>query len=95
MDVSVRAIRTRQCCRKFNLLIAGLDNIAARRWMNATLHDMVDRTSGEPDPSTLIIPIIRESQVASRRWFVVWLFVCRHFTVEAIQQQCRFVRTGN
>jgi len=43
--------------RKFNLIIAGLDNIAARRWMNATLHDMVDRTSGEPDPST-IIPLI-------------------------------------
>lgn len=43
--------------RKFNLLIAGLDNIAARRWMNATLHDMIDRTSGEPDPST-IIPLI-------------------------------------
>ena len=37
--------------RKFNLIIAGLDNIAARRWINATLHDMVDRTSGEPDPS--------------------------------------------
>ena len=44
-------------CRKFNLIIAGLDNIAARRWINATLHDMVDRTSGEPDPST-IIPLI-------------------------------------
>jgi len=40
--------------RKFNIIIAGLDNIAARRWMNATLHDMVDRTSGEPDPSSLI-----------------------------------------
>lgn len=43
--------------RGFNLIIAGLDNIAARRWINATLHDMVDRTSGEPDPST-IIPLL-------------------------------------
>lgn len=43
--------------RKFNLIIAGLDNIAARRWINATLYDMVDRTSGQPDPST-IIPLL-------------------------------------
>ena len=45
--------RCAQIDRKFFLIIAGLDNIAARRWMNATLHDMVDRTSGEPDPSSL------------------------------------------
>lgn len=43
--------------RQFNLIVAGLDNIAARRWMNATLHDMVDRSSGDPDPST-IIPLL-------------------------------------
>merc|ERR1712232_580893 len=43
--------------REFNLIIAGLDNIAARRWMNATLHDMVKRVSGEIDPST-IIPLL-------------------------------------
>jgi len=43
--------------RQFNLIVAGLDNIAARRWMNATLHDMVDRSTGEPDPST-IIPLL-------------------------------------
>jgi len=50
--------------RKFNLIIAGLDNIAARRWMNATLHDMVDRTSGEPDPSSL--DAMNESLMATR-----------------------------
>jgi len=43
--------------RDFNIIIAGLDNIAARRWMNATLHDMVDRSSGDVDPST-IIPLL-------------------------------------
>eukprot|EP00929_Paragymnodinium_shiwhaense_P122822 TRINITY_DN9598_c0_g1_i1.p1 TRINITY_DN9598_c0_g1~~TRINITY_DN9598_c0_g1_i1.p1 ORF type:complete len:455 (+),score=64.13 TRINITY_DN9598_c0_g1_i1:101-1465(+) len=43
--------------RSFNLIIAGLDNIAARRWMNATLHDMVGKVDGEVDPST-IIPLI-------------------------------------
>mmetsp|Transcript_24049 Transcript_24049/g.74724 ORF Transcript_24049/g.74724 Transcript_24049/m.74724 type:complete len:445 (-) Transcript_24049:56-1390(-) len=40
--------------RQFNIIVAGLDNIAARRWINATLHDMVDRSSGEPDLSTAI-----------------------------------------
>jgi len=40
--------------RQFNLIVAGLDNIPARRWMNATLHDMVDRSSGEPDLATAI-----------------------------------------
>merc|ERR1712232_903294 len=43
--------------RRFNIVVAGLDNIGARRWMNATLHDMVDRSSGDPDPST-IIPLL-------------------------------------
>lgn len=43
--------------REFNVIIAGLDNIEARRWMNATLHDMVDKSSGEVDPST-IIPLL-------------------------------------
>eukprot|EP00971_Amphidinium_carterae_P011830 233104-Amphidinium_carterae.1 len=35
--------------RQFNIIVAGLDNIGARRWMNATLHSMVDRSSGAPD----------------------------------------------
>lgn len=40
--------------RQFNIIVAGLDNIAARRWINATLHDMVDRSAGEPDLATSI-----------------------------------------
>lgn len=43
--------------RQFNCIIAGLDNIKARRWLNSTLYDMVDQSSGEPDPGT-IIPLL-------------------------------------
>lgn len=43
----------------FNVVIAGLDNIEARRWLNKTLVDLVrlDPTTGEPIPDSLI-PLI-------------------------------------
>eukprot|EP01066_Platyproteum_vivax_P000541 Platyproteum_vivax@DN1059_c0_g1_i1.p1 len=38
----------------FNVIIAGLDNIAARRWINSLLHDMVGKDAdGNIDPSTI------------------------------------------
>lgn len=38
---------------QFHIVIAGLDNIEARRWMNSMIHQMVkfDKTDS-PDPST-------------------------------------------
>jgi NEDD8-activating enzyme E1 len=41
----------------FNFVIAGLDSIDARRWLNALLVDLVDTIDGVPDPST-IVPLI-------------------------------------
>eukprot|EP00999_Lentomonas_sp_LEN2_P002709 NODE_582_length_1346_cov_128.228056_g543_i0.p1 GENE.NODE_582_length_1346_cov_128.228056_g543_i0~~NODE_582_length_1346_cov_128.228056_g543_i0.p1 ORF type:complete len:442 (-),score=64.73 NODE_582_length_1346_cov_128.228056_g543_i0:19-1293(-) len=44
--------------RQFNIIVCGLDSIDARRWINSTVHDLVDYTvDGDIDPST-IIPII-------------------------------------
>jgi NEDD8-activating enzyme E1 len=44
--------------RQFNFVIAGLDSIDARRWLNALLVDMVEvDENGSPDMST-IIPLI-------------------------------------
>jgi ubiquitin-activating enzyme E1 C len=44
--------------KKFDLVIAGLDNVAARSWLNETLVDLVKYdTSGEPDEDT-VIPLI-------------------------------------
>jgi len=47
---------------QFNLIVAGLDSIVARRWINCTLCDMVDRIGGDDDnpewdPET-IIPLV-------------------------------------
>jgi ubiquitin-activating enzyme E1 C len=42
----------------FNVIISGLDNVEARRWLNATICGLVQLDDdGDPDPST-IIPII-------------------------------------
>jgi ubiquitin-activating enzyme E1 C len=42
----------------FNVIISGLDNVEARRWLNATVCALVEvDEDGDPDPST-IIPIV-------------------------------------
>lgn len=44
--------------RSFHCIISGLDNIEARRWLNATIHSLVKvGPDGMPDPMT-IIPFI-------------------------------------
>jgi len=44
--------------KSFNCIISGLDNVEARRWLNATVCGLVQLDEdGDPDPST-IIPII-------------------------------------
>mmetsp|Transcript_20128 Transcript_20128/g.32136 ORF Transcript_20128/g.32136 Transcript_20128/m.32136 type:complete len:448 (+) Transcript_20128:55-1398(+) len=78
--------------RKFNLLIAGLDNIAARRWMNATLHDMVDRSSGSPDPST-IIPLLdggTEGFKGQARVIIPTITSCFDCSLDAFPPQVNF-----
>jgi ubiquitin-activating enzyme E1 C len=42
----------------FNVILSGLDNVEARRWLNATVSGLVQvDEDGDPDPST-IIPIV-------------------------------------
>jgi len=44
--------------KSFNVILSGLDNVEARRWLNATVCGLVEvDEDGDPDPST-IIPII-------------------------------------
>merc|ERR1719265_2563569 len=78
--------------RKFNLIIAGLDNIPARRWMNATLHDMVDRSSGEPDPSTMI-PLLdggTEGFKGQARVIVPFMTSCFDCSLDAFPPQVNY-----
>mmetsp|Transcript_47731 Transcript_47731/g.103880 ORF Transcript_47731/g.103880 Transcript_47731/m.103880 type:complete len:445 (-) Transcript_47731:95-1429(-) len=78
--------------RGFNMIIAGLDNIPARRWMNATLHNMVDRSSGEPDPST-IIPLIdggTEGFKGQARVIVPTMTSCFDCSLESFPPQVNF-----
>jgi len=78
--------------RKFNLIIAGLDNIPARRWMNSTLHGMVDRSSGEPDPSTMI-PLLdggTEGFKGQARVIIPFMTSCFDCSLDAFPPQVNF-----
>merc|ERR1740130_2365364 len=78
--------------RKFNLIIAGLDNIPARRWMNATLHDMVARVDGEPDPSTMI-PLLdggTEGFKGQARVIVPFMTSCFDCSLDAFPPQVNY-----
>merc|ERR1719310_76740 len=78
--------------RKFNLIIAGLDNIAARRWMNATLHDMVDCSSGDPDPSTMI-PLLdggTEGFKGQARVIIPYMTSCFDCSLDAFPPQVNY-----
>ena len=42
---------------EFQVIIAGLDNIEARRWLNQTIHSLVEFENGEPKPETVRVSI--------------------------------------
>jgi molybdopterin/thiamine biosynthesis adenylyltransferase len=54
---------------QFNIVIAGLDSISARRWINATLVNMVDAENEES-----LKPLI-DGGTEGERYVVVWLTV--------------------
>jgi len=78
--------------RMFNVVVAGLDNIPARRWLNATLHDMVDRSSGQPDPST-IIPLLdggTEGFKGQARVIVPFMTSCFDCSLDSLPPQVNY-----
>jgi len=78
--------------RQFNIIVAGLDNIGARRWMNATLHSMVDRSSGAPDVST-IIPLLdggTEGFKGQARVIVPFMTSCFDCSLDAFPPQVNY-----
>ena len=75
---------------KFNCVIAGLDNIEARRWLNATLCSLVKfDDDGNVDPDT-IIPLIdggAEAFLGQCRLFIPMVSACFECSIGTIRTQ--------
>lgn len=71
---------------QFRVVIAGLDNIKARRWINAQLFSMVEYEDGQPDINS-IIPLIdggTEGFKGHVRVFVPGLSSCFECSLQAL-----------
>jgi len=79
--------------RQFNIIVAGLDNIPARRWMNSTLYSMVQKDAdGNPDPAT-IIPLLdggTEGLKGQARVIVPYLTSCFDCSLDSFPPQVNF-----
>jgi ubiquitin-activating enzyme E1 C len=79
--------------KSFNIIIAGLDNIEARRWLNSVVVGLVEfDEDGEPDPST-IIPIVdggTEGFKGQGRLILPRITACFECTIESFPPQESF-----
>jgi ubiquitin-activating enzyme E1 C len=79
--------------RTFNLIIAGLDSVPARRWINSYLVNMVSvDDNGDPDPDT-IIPLIdgaTEGFKGQVRVIVPRITACYECAMETVPKQVTY-----
>ena len=78
--------------KSFNVIISGLDNVEARRWLNATVVGLVEFDDGDMDPST-IIPIIdggTEAFSGQARLILPRLTSCFECTLDSFPPQTSF-----
>jgi ubiquitin-activating enzyme E1 C len=79
--------------RKFNIIVAGLDNIKARRWLNALLHDLVQKDDeGNVDPES-IIPLLdggTEGLKGQARVIMPGFSACFDCTLDTFPPQVNF-----
>ena len=80
--------------RSFSVVIAGLDNVESRRWLNSMLCSLVKMTEDGPDPSS-VIPFIDGGTEAFRgqsRLFLPQLSSCYECSIASLPEQKGFAR---
>ena len=70
--------------RQFQIIIAGLDNVEARRWINSMVHQINDPAEGEEGVSTFLIDGGTEGFQGQARVIVPYVTACYECTMDTL-----------
>jgi len=84
--------KSKEFYQQFQIIIAGLDNIDARRWLNYLVHSLVEFEDNQPKPETVRALIDGGTEGFRGQARVIWPYQtdCFECTLDTLPQQTKY-----